>query len=126
MTKILVSIDNTEILGVLEDNSVAIKLADMMPIVGVMKKYGDELYFVVSFDCFYESEVSEFEVGDVIYWKSKKSNKEAVAIFFGNTPVGDGAKPRSPSGAVKIGKLLNVSGLIDNFETGSIGRIEIN
>lgn len=90
---------------------------------GVMRRYGDEMYFLVNFDFSYASETSDFEVGDVIYWKSEKSWKEAIAFFWGPTPIGEGCTPRAPGPAIKIGTFDYQKIEKKSLVNGSIGRM---
>jgi len=91
---------------------------------GVMRRYGDEMYFLVNFGYEYDSDQSSFEVGDVVYWKSESTWKEAVAFFWGATPIGDGKQPRTPSGAIKIGTFVASDFNLNDLKSGDIGHFQ--
>ncbi len=94
-------------------NPVAKEFVKHMPINSIGHNIGGEVYFrTKGVDLEYDdTERSEFEMGDVTYWRSPTGeDKFAIAIFYGNTQFSNWKSPRASSPCVKIGKV------IDNME----------
>jgi len=61
-------------------------------------RYWDELYVLTDFWLQLDENTKEiFEIWDIVYWVKNDNSKEAIAIFFGNTPAWDWTKPRPVS-----------------------------
>ena len=89
------------------DTMTAQTIRKNLPIEGIAKRWGDEIYFETSV-IISEPENSRdvVEVGDVAYWIPGK----AICIFFGKTPISDDKiRPASPVNI--FGKIKDVSGL---------------
>ncbi len=77
-----------------------------LPIQGVVRRWGDEIYFEVPFRVEAENQQEVVEMGDLGYWPPGR----AICIFFGRTPAsrGDEIRPASPVnvfGKIKRGEL---------------------
>jgi hypothetical protein len=119
MTDIRIEIGTRIFSGTITDE----RFLDELPVVGVTRRYGDEVYFIVKIDVSYDSDQAVFAPGDIVFWRSGSTWKAAVALFFGNTPIGAGDKPRTPSGALKIGHFNFDGEALEEIKTGDIGRI---
>ena len=78
-----------------------------LPIKGIAKRWGDEIYFETSVVISEPENSKDFvEIGDVAYWIPGK----AICIFFGKTPISDDKiRPASPVNL--FGKIKDISGL---------------
>lgn len=85
------------------DTACAKALYEILPIESTVNEWGDEFYFripkTLSPD---ETLTDDVDVGDIGYWPPGN----AVAIFFGPTPISDGEKPRPASKVNLIGKVI--------------------
>ncbi len=80
-------------------------VADALPLVGEATRWGDELYFRTDIDVPAEDAKAEVPVGAVAYWPQGN----ALCLFWGPTPVSQGAEPRAASP-------VNVIAIIDDVE----------
>ena len=77
-------------------------LETKLPFRSAAHRWGDEVYFEVPFHSVLEKDSrQEMEVGDVAFWPGG----DAVAIFFGPTPVSDSHLPKAYSPCNVIGKV---------------------
>ncbi len=82
-------------------------IRENLPIRGMARRWGDEIYFETDIEIVEEENSRDVvEVGDVAYWIPGK----AVCIFFGKTPISDDRiRPASPVNL--FGKIRDVKGL---------------
>ncbi len=87
----------------------ASKIANQLPISSFVDwKLWAEIYFLTNFGFEYSSKVKEIlEIWDIVYWKSQKSDKEAIAIFFWNSTLWDWTKPLAASPCEVIWKIID-------------------
>ena len=77
-------------------------LATKIPFHSSAHRWGDEIYFEAPFHSDLEHDArQDMEVGDVAFWP----DGDAIAIFFGPTPVSQGHMPRAYSPCNIIGKV---------------------
>ena len=75
---------------------------ELLPIETDMHVWGEEFYFKVPFVKDHrETATLKVAVGDIAYW----GNGQAVAIFFGRTPVSTGPDPAPADRVNLIGKI---------------------
>ena len=80
------------------------QLATRLPFQSTAHRWGDEIYFEAPFHSDLEADArKEMEVGEVAFWPEG----DAIAIFFGPTPVSDDHKPRAYSPCNIIGRIEN-------------------
>jgi len=78
-----------------------------LPIKGIAKRWGDEIYFETPIDISEaENSTDVVEIGDVAFWIPGR----AICIFFGKTPISDD-KIRPASAVNLFGRIRDVSGL---------------
>jgi hypothetical protein len=77
-----------------------------LPIRGIARRWGEEIYFETDLEIQDEDARDVVEIGDVCYWPPGK----AICIFFGKTPISD-EKIRPASPVNIFGKIRDVSGL---------------
>ncbi len=103
------------------NNKVANNFITYLPIVSMANNIGGEIYFrVPGVNLNYDgTERDEFEVGDVVYWRSPKGEeKYSIAILFGNTQYSNFNSPRTSSPCVKIGKIIETIEGMEAVTTG--------
>ncbi len=72
-------------------------VAESLPIKGIVKRWGDEIYFETPLTIDFEENSKEVvDVRDIAYWIPGR----AICIFFGKTPISDD-KIR-PAGPVNV------------------------
>ncbi len=93
MTKICIKIRNLELFAKLtkECPETAKKFLEQLPISGLAQRWGEEIYFQVSFDIALESGRVECEPDKIGFWP----DGPAIAIFFGKIPVSTGSRPKT-------------------------------
>jgi uncharacterized protein len=75
---------------------------DLLPVETALNIWGEEFYFKVPFVKDHrETATLKVSVGDIAYW----GNGQAVAIFFGRTPVSTGPDPAPADRVNLIGKI---------------------
>lgn len=108
------------------DNSVAKEILKNLPISSEAYNIGGEIYFrVPGINIHYDgTECEEFEVGDMVYWRSPiGEDKYAIAIFYGNTQYSDFKSPRASNPCVKIGKLVDGFDDIESIKSGETVKL---
>lgn len=102
------------------DTETANKIKEKLPINTIIEnRWGDEIYFYTNFKINLSNNAKEvMEMGDIVYWRSQKSNKEAIAIFFGNTPKGEGNKPLAVSPCDVVGRIVSDFSQHQNIKKG--------
>ncbi len=102
MRRISIVIDNMELTATLLDTPTADAIYNALPLEGLTKIWGDEIYFEIPVEVNQEPDAKEeVEVGDIAYWPIGL----AFCIFFGKTPVSTGNKPRAYSPVNVFGKI---------------------
>jgi hypothetical protein len=95
-------IENEEFSGRLYDNPTGRKIAEMLPLIIRMSRWGDEYYGSIGAKFPLADEATdEMKVGELAYWPSGS----AFCIFFGPTPVSHGNEPRMASEGNPFGML---------------------
>jgi len=75
---------------------------DLLPIEAALNVWGEEFYFKIPFVKDHrETATLKVAVGDIAYW----GNGQAVAIFFGRTPVSTGPDPAPVDRVNLIGRV---------------------
>ena len=75
---------------------------DLLPVETDMNVWGEEFYFKIPFVKDHrETATLKVAVGDIAYW----GNGQAVAIFFGRTPVSTGPDPAPVDRVNLIGRI---------------------
>lgn len=101
---ILVKLNGRYYKAKLNDSNTSYIVKQNLPIKGVVKRWGDEIYFPVDFEAELEENAKEvLKVGDICFWP----NGQAIAIFFGATPMSNTNEPRAAD-------LVNVLGHIQD------------
>jgi hypothetical protein len=91
-----------------------------LPLEGIARRWGDEIYFDVGLNIELENPLQEVEIGDVAFWPPGR----AVCIFFGLTPVSRGNKPRAYSPVNVFARIIGDPKIFRRVEDGERLRIE--
>ena len=97
-----------------------------LPIKGNAKVITGEIYYTIDVDIKFDgTEKKKFDIGDIVYWRSQKIDKFAIAIFYGNTKFDDYNSPTASSPAIKIGYIKEDCSNLENIKNDSSISIEI-
>jgi len=108
------------------DSDIGRLIVDVLPVSGVAKNIGGEIFYIVDLDIPFDGTEKEiFEVGDTVYWRSKKEEKFAIAIFYGNTKFGTGNAPTAAGPCMKFGKIKGDVSVLEEVESGSVICLEL-
>jgi len=91
-----------------------------LPLEGIARRWGDEVYFDVGLNIELENPLQEVEIGDAAFWPPGR----AICIFFGLTPVSRGNKPRAYSPVNVFARIIGDPKIFRRVEDGERVRIE--
>lgn len=92
------------------------RLATQLPFRSSAHRWGDEVYFEVPFHSDIEQDArQDMEVGDVAFWP----DGDALAIFFGPTPVSRDHRPRAYSPCNVIGRVEGDASVLKAVREGA-------
>lgn len=107
----------------LNDTYIGRLIYDALPIEGVAKLWGEEIYFSIPVKAKLDedSKAEVVKIGDIGYWPQG----HAVCIFFGKTPISSSEEEIRPVSCVSlIGKLCSEPQLCKLVKEGFKIRIE--
>src|SRR5512136_1257843 len=108
-TPIRITAGKITIDGELADTSLAKAVAAKLPIETRPNEWGDEFYFAIPVRSeLDETATSKVKVGDIGFWPPGN----AMAIFFGPTPMSSGADPVPASAVCMIGRITGDAALL--------------
>lgn len=103
------------------DTPCARKIIDHLPIESIPNEWGDEFYFTIpvkaSLD---ETATTKVKIGDIGYWPLGN----AMAIFFGRTPMSTGSDPVPASAVNLVGRILDDATILKQEKGATKIRIE--
>lgn len=104
-------------IGLREDDTPTVKgLVAAAPFSAPANRWGDEVYFETPASCQLEADArDEMSIGEVAYWP----DGNALAIFFGRTPVSKGDEPRAYSPCNVVGKVEGDAGVLRSVKSGA-------
>ncbi len=118
---IVISVEEIELPGVLDDTPCANAVAALLPIEVSPDTWGEEYYFSVAADCGLDATATaKVAVGDIGYWPPG----QAVAIFFGRTPMSEGDDPVPASEVNIIGRITGDASVLKKKPDPSFLRME--
>lgn len=120
-TKIKITIGTVRLDGELLDTACARAIAEKLPIETEPNVWGDEFYFAIPVKMVLdETATKQVKVGDIGYWPPGN----ALAIFFGPTPMSSGSEP-VPAGEVNlVGHITGDATLLRKARGQSVIKIE--
>lgn len=120
-TPIKIIIGNATLRAELFDSSCAKQIADRLPLEASPDEWGDEFYFTIPVKAPLDKDATTtVRVGDMGYWPPGN----ALAIFFGPTPMSTGADPVPASAVNLIGRILDVASVLKQEKGAKKIRIE--
>lgn len=116
MHDILITAGHVSIRAVLGDTPTALEISKILPIQGITKLWGEEIYFSIPLRAILEPDAREdVEIGELGYWPEGP----AFCIFFGPTPVSAGKNPRAYSPVNIIGRITGDPAALRNIPEGA-------
>jgi uncharacterized protein len=92
--RICIAVGDVEIIAELDGSATALAVAERLPLLGSVRRWGDEVYFKVPFHVEQAPDArEEMAVGELAFWPVG----DAFCIFFGATPVSLTGEPRAYS-----------------------------
>ena len=121
MKKIKITIKDIVLYGELYDTETARAIARMLPFDGSPEEWGDEFYFEIPVEMpLDKSATTKVKVGDIGYWPPGN----ALAIFFGPTPISKGFDPVPASDVNLVGKIVGDATLLSRAKGARTINIE--
>jgi uncharacterized protein len=103
------------------DTPCAVAIAAALPLDACPQEWGDEFYFTVPVAMLRdETATVRVKVGDIGYWPPGN----ALAIFFGPTPVSTGPDPVPASEVNLVGRIVGDAALLNKHKGAKLIRIE--
>lgn len=119
--KIKISVKNVELEAELFNTVTAKSIADALPIDAKPNEWGDEFYFeipvIMPLD---ESATTKVSIGDIGYWPPGN----ALAIFFGPTPMSKGSEPVPASEVNIVGRITGDATLLRGAKGANLIKLK--
>ena len=120
-TPIRIIVGKVAVKAELGDTSLAENIAGKLPIETMPNEWGDEFYFGIPVRSgLDETATTKVKIGDIGYWPPGN----AMAIFFGPTPMSSGADPVPASDVCLIGRIIEDATLLRKARGARNIRIE--
>ncbi len=101
--------------------SVPKKIVEALPIESKINEWGDEFYFSIGLKMPLDSTATTcVAVGDIGYWPPG----EALAIFFGKTPLSTGEDPVPASEVNIVGRIIDDPAILKTLKGAKKIKIE--
>ena len=119
--KVKITAGSVTVEAELSDSECAKAIAGKLPIEAVPNEWGDEFYFTIPLKLPLDATATgKVKIGDIGYWPPG----QALAIFFGRTPMSTGPDPVPASEVNLVGRIVG-DALLLNKAKGAAGiRIE--
>ena len=119
--KIKISVKNVELEAELFNTVTAKSIANALPLDAKPNEWGDEFYFeipvIMPLD---ESATTKVSIGDIGYWPPGN----ALAIFFGPTPMSKGPEPVPASEVNLVGRITSDATLLRGAKGARLIKLE--
>jgi uncharacterized protein len=120
-TAVKITVNNITVEAELFDTACAKTILKKLPLEAVPDEWGDEFYFQISMtNPFDETATRIVKIGDIGYWPPGN----ALAIFFGPTPLSRGTDPVPASEVNIVGKITGDATLLRKVKGASTIRLE--
>jgi hypothetical protein len=120
-TKIKIVIQNLALDAELFDTACANAIVAVLPIEASPNKWGDEFYFGIPLkQGLDDTATTNVKVGDIGFWPPGN----ALAIFFGPTPMSSGSDPVPASEVNVVGKITGDAAILRKVKGATKIRIE--
>ncbi len=121
MEKIIITVRNITVHAELFDTGTAAAIAGALPIETTPEEWGDEFYFEIPVEMSLdETATTKVKTGDIGYWPPGN----ALAIFFGPTPISSGADPVPASDVNLVGRITGDATILRGAKGARKIRIE--
>ena len=104
----------------LNESQTAQQIWEALPIEARGNTWGDEIYFSIPVDAETDSAQAVVEMGELAYWPPGT----AFCIFFGPTPMSQGAEIRPARPVNVVGKLIGEPQAFKQVSDGTVVKIE--
>jgi len=118
--RIRIKSGQVEVIAELNNTNAAQAIWEALPIKGRANLWGDEIYFSIPVSVELENGQELVSVGDLGYWPPGRG----FCIFFGPTPMSEGAQPRPASPVTVFGKVLGNATVFRQVTSGAEITIE--
>ena len=120
-TEIIITLKEIIIHAELLDTPCAKAIVNVLPIEARPNEWGDEFYFTIPVEMpLDETATKKVKVGDIGYWPPGN----ALAIFFGPTPLSSGTDPVPASEVNLVGRITDDAALLRKAKGAVKIRIE--
>jgi hypothetical protein len=120
-TNVKIIVNNIMLEAEISDTACAKAILEKLPLEAVLNVWGDEFYFEIPVTSpLDETATRMVKVGDIGYWPPG----QALAIFFGPTPLSSGADPVPASKVNIVGKIIGDATLLRKVKDASTIRLE--
>jgi uncharacterized protein len=120
-TQITISIGEVAMKAELSDTPCAQAIARALPLEARPNTWGDEYYFTIPVSMpLDETATTQVAIGDIGFWPPGN----ALAIFFGPTPISNGPDPVPASEVNMVGKIIGDATVLRKVKGASKIRIE--
>jgi len=120
-TQIEITIGEVTVNAELSDTACAQAIAESLPIEARPNVWGDEFYFTIQVNMHLdETATTRIAVGDIGFWPPGN----ALAIFFGPTPMSSGPDPVPASDVNMVGKIIGDATSLRKAKGASMIRID--
>jgi hypothetical protein len=120
-TPIKIMIGKSSLRGELFDSPCAKQIVDHLPIEAKPEEWGDEFYFNIPVKVPLDDTATiKVSIGDIGYWPLGN----AIAIFFGRTPMSTGPDPVPASAVNMVGRILDDATILKQEKGATRIRIE--
>lgn len=121
MLPIRISVGAVTLDAELKPTRTAKAIYDLLPLEADKHTWGDEFYFKIPFIKDHrETATLKVAVGDIAYW----GNGQAVAIFFGRTPISTGPDPVPADRVNLVGRVTGDAASLRNAAGATKIRLE--
>ena len=119
--KITITVRDITLHAELFDTRTAAAIAGALPIETTPEEWGDEFYFEIPVEMSLdETATTKVKIGDIGYWPPGN----ALAIFFGPTPISSGAEPVPASDVNLVGRITGDATILRGAKGARKIRIE--
>ncbi len=121
MFRIVIHVKHVTLHAELFESGMAREIYEALPLEAAPEEWGDEFYFEIPVRrVLDETATNKVKVGDIGYWPPGN----ALAIFFGPTPISRGSDPEPASDVNLVGKILGDATLLRETKGAPKIRIE--
>jgi hypothetical protein len=119
--KIKIIVTDIILYAELFDTMTAAAIAGALPIETTPEEWGDEFYFEIPVEMSLdETATTKVKTGDIGYWPPGN----ALAIFFGPTPISSGSEPVPASDVNLVGRITGDATVLKNAKGARKIRVE--